>query len=533
MLLQRIAFGVLGALVLAVSLGVHAYTHNLAQSLLAGAACALLSYVYGVWPYRQLPHIPGPEPHVFFGHYHEIIKYGVPDFYRRVARQYGKVAKIFEGRQPVVLISDPELTRQVGMKLFKSFHNRPKQSVNLRFRENFGLLVLEGEQWKRIRSALVPTFSDAQLKSFQPAMHAAIENFLDNLHKHHTRSPSEPIEMFSWWGAMTMEAIGSTSFGVQFPTQEFDSSKAHPISEAAETFFKLARHSNNYALHIVKTFPFLAPFVAVVAFKQLYRMLRLFKVLDAASLEITQNRRKDPKMDQYHDFVTLLLQARDPNGNPLNDKEIRDQENTFLLAGFETTASSLSFVCFLLAQHPRVHEKLLLEIDTLAPNGHTPTFEELDSFKYLDCVINESSRLYPVAMIVREANEDTEIGGFAIPKGTSVYCPAFTLHYDPQSYKDPEEFIPERFRCATQSVLLVDWQRERERESVRERREKESGRERTEQKFWARYHSSGVFFVAWLPVKRVKNNKSATSMLTCHSESVLECASALGSHKKS
>ena len=65
--IERIAFGVLGALVLAVSLGVHAYTHNMAQSLLAGTACALLSYVYGVWPYRQLQHIPGPEPHVFFG----------------------------------------------------------------------------------------------------------------------------------------------------------------------------------------------------------------------------------------------------------------------------------------------------------------------------------------------------------------------------------------------------------------------------------------------------------------------------------
>jgi len=427
---------------LAVSAVTHILTgRSVTASLGVAIASSLAIYLYGIWPYRRLRHIPGPEPEPFLGHLPQHLELGLPDFYRKVAKQYGKVAKVFMGRTPVVIVSDPELTKQVGMKLFKSFHDRP---TGPKFREDFGLLVVRGEQWKRIRSAIVPTFNDAQLRSFQPAMNEAIERFLHNLERHYARAPDEPLAILPAWSAMTMEVIGSTCFGVRFPTQD-DIKEKHPIIQATNDFFRLAQPSNHISLALVRTFPFLAPFVALLAANQVTQILQSLRTMDKVSLEITQKRRSDPKMAEYRDFVTLLLQAQDSDGKPLTDLEIRDQENTFLLAGYETTANSLSFLCFLLAQHPRVTDKLLKEIDELAPNGRVPAFEELAQFKYLECVVNESSRLYPVAMVVRQANEDTEIGGYFIPKGTEVHCPAQVLHYDPESYKDPEQFIPERF----------------------------------------------------------------------------------------
>jgi len=319
---------------LAVSAVTHILTgRSVTASLGVAIASSLAIYLYGIWPYRRLRHIPGPEPEPFLGHLPQHLELGLPDFYRKVAKQYGKVAKVFMGRTPVVIVSDPELTKQVGMKLFKSFHDRP---TGPKFREDFGLLVVRGEQWKRIRSAIVPTFNDAQLRSFQPAMNEAIERFLHNLERHYARAPDEPLAILPAWSAMTMEVIGSTCFGVRFPTQD-DIKEKHPIIQATNDFFRLAQPSNHISLALVRTFPFLAPFVALLAANQVTQILQSLRTMDKVSLEITQKRRSDPKMAEYRDFVTLLLQAQDSDGKPLTDLEIRDQENTFLLAGYETT----------------------------------------------------------------------------------------------------------------------------------------------------------------------------------------------------
>ncbi|PIO29923.1 hypothetical protein AB205_0125460 [Aquarana catesbeiana] len=118
----------------------------------------------------------------------------------------------------------------------------------------------------------------------------------------------------------------------------------------------------------------------------------------------------------------------------------------FIIAGYETTSTTLMFTAYLLATHPDVQTKLQEEIETHLPNKAPPTYEALMQMEYLDMVIHETLRLYPAAgRLERVCKKTTEINGVTIPEGVVTVIPAYVLHRDPSLWADPEEFRPERF----------------------------------------------------------------------------------------
>uniref|UniRef100_A0A8C4LIY3 Cytochrome P450 3A n=1 Tax=Equus asinus asinus TaxID=83772 RepID=A0A8C4LIY3_EQUAS len=130
----------------------------------------------------------------------------------------------------------------------------------------------------------------------------------------------------------------------------------------------------------------------------------------------------------------------------LSDLELVAQSIIFIFAGYETTSSSLSFLMYFLATHPDVQQKLQEEIDATFPNKAPPTYDALVQMEYLDMVLNESLRLFPIAVrLERVCKKDVEINGVFIPKGTVVMVPTFALHKHPEFWPEPEEFRPERF----------------------------------------------------------------------------------------
>ncbi|CAL8285941.1 unnamed protein product [Arctogadus glacialis] len=118
----------------------------------------------------------------------------------------------------------------------------------------------------------------------------------------------------------------------------------------------------------------------------------------------------------------------------------------FLFAGYETTSSSLGFLAYNLALNPEVMTKLQQEIDSTFPNKGAVDYPALNQMEYLDSVINESLRLYPIALrLERVAKATVEINGLVIPKGTVFMVPLWVMHRDPDLWPNPEEFKPERF----------------------------------------------------------------------------------------
>ncbi|KAG9279953.1 cytochrome P450 3A40-like isoform X1, partial [Astyanax mexicanus] len=128
------------------------------------------------------------------------------------------------------------------------------------------------------------------------------------------------------------------------------------------------------------------------------------------------------------------------------DQEILSQSFIFMVGGYDTTSTTLTFLLYNLATNPDCLNKLVEEIDKTFPHDAPVTYDALMKLEYLEMVINESMRLFPTApRLERVCRKTVELNGITIPKDTLVAIPAYVLHRDPQLWESPEEFRPERF----------------------------------------------------------------------------------------
>ncbi|KAK7798369.1 hypothetical protein U0070_018539 [Myodes glareolus] len=303
-----------------------------------------------------------------------------------------------------------------------------------------GITRSENEEWKRLRTLLSPTFSSGKLKEMFPI----IQHYGDSLVKHigQKAEKGKPVNMKEIFGAYSMDVITSTTFGV-----EVDS-----LNNPQDPFVRNTKKLLNFGifnplLFSTALFPFL---------KGLYDKLNIC-ILPNDATSFLQNFVNKAKKDRLEDnqkrqvdFLQLMINSQNlkdmENHKALSDTEIMAQSIIFIFAGYETTSTTLSFIMYLLATHPDVQKKLQREIDLALPKKAPATYEALLEMKYLDMVVSETMRLYPVANRVSRINKtDAEINGMLIPKGTVVIIPVFALQRDPKYWPEPEEFRPERF----------------------------------------------------------------------------------------
>jgi cytochrome P450 len=145
------------------------------------------------------------------------------------------------------------------------------------------------------------------------------------------------------------------------------------------------------------------------------------------------------------DLLSMLLEAQDEDGSQMNDAQLRDEVMTLFLAGHETTALALSWSWYLLASHREAEKKFHAELaDVLG--GRTPEVSDLPRLKYTEMIAKEAMRLYPPAYAIgREAIEETELGGYRVPKGTQVFAFQWATHRDARYFDEPSAFKPERW----------------------------------------------------------------------------------------
>ncbi|MFI6277467.1 cytochrome P450 [Streptomyces sp. NPDC050988] len=145
------------------------------------------------------------------------------------------------------------------------------------------------------------------------------------------------------------------------------------------------------------------------------------------------------------DLLSLLARAGSEEDGSLDADELRDQVLVFLVAGHETTATSMAFALHLLARHPEAQKQAQAEADRL-PSGRAPSAADLDELPYLTRVLKEAMRLYPAAPVVgRRSVEAAEVDGHLIPAGADVLVLPWVTHRHPDLWDDPERFDPDRF----------------------------------------------------------------------------------------
>jgi cytochrome P450 len=268
-----------------------------------------------------------------------------------------------------------------------------------------GLMVSEGELWKRQRRLIQPAFHRKSIGSLTQMMAAVNDALL--LKWRLAAQRSESVNLTRDVSAMALEIVLRSIFGNDY--------------EQISPHFSLL--SEEPARNL--------------AFAQAFR--NLGKII----LQLVDRRRRLPST--FDDTLGHLMRARDPlSGLVMQDRQLVDEILTLIVAGHETTASTLNWTWYLISQHPEVEERLSDELKSLTV---VPGLEDLSNFPYARQIIEESMRLYPAGwLMTRKSLRDDRLGGYFVPSGTEIYIPPYFIQRDPEVWVDPDRFDPDRFR---------------------------------------------------------------------------------------
>lgn len=288
-----------------------------------------------------------------------------------------------------------------------------------------GLLLSEGDTWKRQRRLLTPGFASARFEGYAHTMRARTADAL-------ARWPSAGvIDAAAELSRLTLDVAVRTLFGADVT----DAAAAR----VAEAFAAVSDFFASPLAMLPWDVPRWLPLPLV------RRHVRAVAELDAVVHELVRARRASARAGD--DLLAMLLAARDEAGG-LSDREVRDQAVTFLLAGHETTALALTFAMFELGRHAPARARLLAEAEA------APRDAPADAFPYAAQVFQESLRLYPPAFALsRESVREVTLGGVTIAPGTLVIAAPWTLHRDARWHPDPLAFRPERWTADYESAL--------------------------------------------------------------------------------
>ncbi|KAL1310316.1 hypothetical protein HN51_052958 [Arachis hypogaea] len=417
----------------------------------------LLAYLYG--PYWKVRQVPGPPTWPLVGHLHLMAKYG-PDLFTLLAKQYGPIYRFHMGRQPLIIIADPELCREVGTRKAKEIPNRSMPSpVSAAPIHQRGLFFTKGEQWSTMRSTVTSFFHTSFISSMVPTMQSFIEPATQILDSH--AEAQEDINFSNFSLRLATDVVGQASFGVNFGLSKPHSTKNDAEDGEDEVSQFINQHifnTTHLKMDLSGSLSIIIGLILPILQEPCRQILkRIPGTMDwkiergnrslSGRIDRIIEKRMEEKGRSSKDFLSIVLSGRERKQNYLTPDYISALTYEQLLAGSTTTSFTMSSIVYLVAGHPHVEKKLLQEIDAFGPKDKIPTPQDLkEKFPYLDQVINESMRYYMASpLIAREASTDVEIGGYLLPKGTWVWLALGALSKDPKSFPEPEKFKPERF----------------------------------------------------------------------------------------
>ncbi len=368
----------------------------------------------------RAPLPPGPKGNPILGVMREFNR-DTLGFITR-CREYGDVVRMRFLYVPAYFLYHPDDIEYVLSTNAKNF----LKAMSLR--SNFfqrlvgnGLLTSEGETWKRQRRLAQPAFHRQRINSYAQVMVDFTKRMMS------TWRDDEVRDIHRDMMRLTLEIVVRTLFNADV-SQESDkvgrvlASLVQPFASQATIKWIL---DNRLPTPTHRRFH------------------REAKQIDDIVYRLIAERRASG-LDQG-DLLSMLLQVHDEDGCGMSNEQLRDEVMTLFLAGHETTALTLSWIWYLLAQNPGVERKFHAELEEML-GGRLPQMEDLSGLKYSDMIAREAMRLYPPAYgLGREAIEDCEIGGYLVPRKTQVFMFQWATQRDPRFFEEPDRFYPERW----------------------------------------------------------------------------------------
>jgi cytochrome P450 len=272
------------------------------------------------------------------------------------------------------------------------------------------ILLLDGREHMRMRKLMLPPFHGEAIAHYAEVIKEVTNREID------AWAPGDTIRTRTVAQRITMEVIIRAVFGITDAARVAELQRALPQLSSPSPFLLIMQ----------KDLGPRSPWG---------RFVRRRDHVDRLLYEEIARRREDPEAAERKDILTLLLSARDEAGDALTDRELRDELITLLLAGHETTATSIGWAFERLLRTPAALERLSAEVETDGPG------------EYLEAVIKETLRVRPVVPeVFRAPSEPTELGGYLFPAGAHVAVALLLVQLDPELYPpDPQAFRPERF----------------------------------------------------------------------------------------
>ena len=409
-------------------------------------ALCFLGYLYYV--HKINDHLPGPPRSSFiWGHFPDFWKYQATtgkmmlEFLLEKRLEYGPIFILFFLHRPLVWLGDASYLRHVFVNSQGSLVKNPYHFLKVGFvygerGVGYGLVTNTNEKlWRKRRQLMNPAFHRKCLKDFVSNFNNVCDMFLACMDT--VVDGGKPTSMVQEFANVTLEVISQVSFNINTNAIEDPNS---PFPQA------IRRYLMGVQDNIINPLP--SSLLAIFQFKMFQNATKREQI-DAARFlrkfasNCITSRMKDIADNKSvpDDLLSLLIKD-----GSLSLDDIIDEFLTIFIAGQETTANSLSFALYEIIRNPNVEEKLLNEVNEVLGERDYIDFDDLTKLKYLGQVLEEALRKYPVApSLGRVLTKDITVGGYHIPKGNEIITRQLLFTMNPEIWKNPEVFDPDRF----------------------------------------------------------------------------------------
>ena len=339
--------------------------------------------------------------------------------------RYGGIFQFRILYRKFIVIEDPAYFKDILQEQYKIFHKYDLSGLLTKFLGE-GLITNNGQAWLKQRRIIQPAFQKHHLAGIYEIIHNELEKQIGKLNK---EAFGKQINISKLFLELIFDIIARMLFG-----------EKQEIKLLYETMNELAVQTDRQSSQIMNL-PLIIPSPANLGFKKARKKFDtiIYLLINKRKKEIAEG------IAQTRDVLQMLLEPE--SGEPLDDKHVRDELTTLLMAGYETTSQTLAWLFFRVAGNPEIADRIRSDTtnqvqDNQLPANHPPIFN------YTTNLIKETMRFYPaVWLIVRKNITDAVLGEYLLPKDSVLLLNVYGIHHNEMYWEKPDEFSPERFNA--------------------------------------------------------------------------------------
>lgn len=365
----------------------------------------------------------------------QVQRQGILQFFESTWQRYGDLARLQVGGQVIFLVVHPDHVRRITVEQRAVYGKHASYDSVRELLLGNGLVASNGALWRRQRKLMAPFFTPRAIETYLPIIVEDGAWFRERWTA--AAAQGQPRDMLTEMSLLTASIILKSMFSLETSTT------IDWVKNAVETMIGFAsRRQMN---------PVQPPLWMPLPRNRAYRQARAR--VHHYIQEVIAQRHAQPPESWPNDLLTRLMQARDEEtGASMADTLLRDEAITIFFAGHETTARTLAFLWYALADHPEVATRLHAEVDSVL-GDEVPTLAHLKQLPYTLRVIKETLRLYPAApMYARDAAAPDTIDGVPVPVGARMVVMPYLTHRHPDFWTDPLRFDPDRWEPAAEAA---------------------------------------------------------------------------------